>query len=535
MMQIRDKIKPMSKVNLDALIPKADFITSIESISKKETFEKLYAFHLMKDNPMSIYHLLKKPDFQRETNEWDKKRICELIESFIDRSFIPSVILWENQDNGNIYVIDGSHRLSAIIAYINDDYGDGHISHDFNGYIQIPDEERELAEETREYIQSKIGSYKDNIANGHRISDEFKKGYFDVQMITGDVKKAEDSFFKINAQGVVLSPTEKELCRSREYPICIATRSIMKGKSGHQYWRNFESSNQKKVSDISSDLNKILFHPKYEEDLKSLVLDNPLGGAITNAMSMVYEFIKIIKEHYRGEQKDESDVTSGSATLYYLEKARKITHKILSEAPGSLGIHPSVYFYNSSNKYIHSAFLGFVYLLLENENQSETDFMLKFTSVRGELEQFLIKYKMFLGQINSKFGSRQRSFRHMKGFFENLINELYKNKNASFELIAVLLKEKYPFLNENVLDIESPTKRKFTKETRTYIRIKDELEHCQKCKICDGILHPLSISYDHKLDIKYGGGGEPENGQASHFYCNMSKDKLKEIGVYIEG
>src|SRR5690242_9581915 len=108
----------MSKVNLDALIPKADFIASGEGEKKTGGLERLYLFHLHKENDMSIYHLLKKPDFQRETNEWDKGRIADLIESFINDSFIPAIILWENSDTGLIYVIDGAHRISALLAYM---------------------------------------------------------------------------------------------------------------------------------------------------------------------------------------------------------------------------------------------------------------------------------------------------------------------------------------------------------------------------------------------------------------------------------
>lgn len=67
----------MSKVNLDALIPKADFVASGTGNKKKSGLEKLYLFHLLKGNDLSIHHLLKKPDFQRETNEWDKKRIAD--------------------------------------------------------------------------------------------------------------------------------------------------------------------------------------------------------------------------------------------------------------------------------------------------------------------------------------------------------------------------------------------------------------------------------------------------------------------------
>ncbi|WP_315790617.1 hypothetical protein [Fischerella sp. JS2] len=43
---------------------------------------------------------------------------------------IPAVILWRSSSS-YYFVIDGSHRLSSSIAWINDDYGDGKISKEF--------------------------------------------------------------------------------------------------------------------------------------------------------------------------------------------------------------------------------------------------------------------------------------------------------------------------------------------------------------------------------------------------------------------
>lgn len=534
---------PMSKVNLDALIPKADFIVKSEGNKKDTGIKQLYLFHLLKDNDLSIYHLLKKPDFQRETSEWDKKRIADLIESFIERHFIPSIILWENEETGLIYVIDGAHRLSAILAYLNNDYGYGSISHEFNRYAGIPDEEKELALETEDYINNKLGSYQEVIKKGGTLADGLKKAFFDVQWITGGVKKAEESFFKINAQGVVLSPTEKELCKSREYPTCLATRSIMKGAGGHQYWARFDASLQKEIKDISQELNKMLFEPPYSENTKSIILHNPLGGSITNAMQMVFELMKIIKAKYKNNQ-EEKDITSGKDTLEYLEWTRKLIWKTLSEKPGSLGLHPSIYFYNSGGKFIHSAFLGMMQLLTENDGSNDNVFLPKFTKVRPYLEDFLISYKIFLGQINAKYGSKERSYRHLKGFYSNLINYFTeatdKNYNEATPLekaqtklkVLTAVLNKYPFLNERDNEIEPSKSKRFSAQTKVWLRIKEELDAATKCKICNGHLHPFSIDFDHKDDKKYGGGSNIENAQATHFYCNNSKDKLIALGIY---
>ena len=43
-----------------------------------------------------------------------------LIESFLDGELIPAVILWQSATH--IFVIDGGHRLSALLAWAHDDY-----------------------------------------------------------------------------------------------------------------------------------------------------------------------------------------------------------------------------------------------------------------------------------------------------------------------------------------------------------------------------------------------------------------------------
>ena len=72
----------MAKVNLDALISREDFEVeeNINSGKKKETIsiEDIKADSFFFSN-------IRKPDFQRETNEWDGQKVCELIKSFIDK------------------------------------------------------------------------------------------------------------------------------------------------------------------------------------------------------------------------------------------------------------------------------------------------------------------------------------------------------------------------------------------------------------------------------------------------------------------
>ncbi|MEV0425518.1 DUF262 domain-containing protein [Micromonospora sp. NPDC050495] len=63
-----------------------------------------------------IYNVLRKPDFQRETASWPPDKVAELVRSFLEGDLIPSVIMWRSPISGSIFVIDGAHRLSALVA-----------------------------------------------------------------------------------------------------------------------------------------------------------------------------------------------------------------------------------------------------------------------------------------------------------------------------------------------------------------------------------------------------------------------------------
>lgn len=116
-------IKQRDTVNLDALIPRDD----VEAKKPKAGKGVIQVTEL--ELGRHFYGLLRKPLFQRETNDWGVDNVVSLVRSFRNGHLIPSVILWSA--DGSTFVIDGAHRLSVFIAWVNDDYGDKAISQAF--------------------------------------------------------------------------------------------------------------------------------------------------------------------------------------------------------------------------------------------------------------------------------------------------------------------------------------------------------------------------------------------------------------------
>ena len=221
----------MQTVVLDALIPREDFeiVSDIGNGGNTRNKTTLSIEDLKYDS--FFFAALRKPIFQRETNEWDPKKICAMIESFVDGELIPAIILWRNQ-SGYIFVIDGAHRLSSLGAWINDDYGDGIVSLKYyENYVS--EEQRKIAEKTRKLVNEKIGSFREimEICRNVNVStDERKKKIaknlgalaLQLQWVEGNADKAEDSFLKINQLATKISNAELELIQNRNYAYALA-------------------------------------------------------------------------------------------------------------------------------------------------------------------------------------------------------------------------------------------------------------------------------------------------------------------------
>lgn len=193
---------PSHNINLDALIIRED-LEAKESNSPIPDLAQGYLVSQFEKGQI-FRSVLRKPDFQRETASWTPEKVCELVRCFLEGDLIPSVILWRDPGGGNIFVIDGAHRLSALIAWIQDDYGDNNDSQIFFDR-DIAKEQIDAAEKTRTLIQKSVGTYssmKDAAAQQKGISESKLRmaqtlgvRNINVQWVQGDVKKAEESFF----------------------------------------------------------------------------------------------------------------------------------------------------------------------------------------------------------------------------------------------------------------------------------------------------------------------------------------------------
>lgn len=488
---------------------------------------------LFKDFPIAsleessaILKLLRKPDFQRETNHWSPQQIATFIASFLDNQLIPALILWKSPLY--IFVIDGGHRLSALRAWMLDDYGDGPTSSQFYGG-EISDEQKKIAKKTRTLVERQIGRYtalKAEIGSVTASPLAVKRGSnlvtraLDLQWVQGNADVAETSFFNINSQGTPLDEVESMLIRNRNKAVAIASRAILRSGSGHKYWSRFTAAHQQQIEKLAGEFHNLLFDPEAETPIKTL--DLPLGGSVSpvSALALLVDFL-LLGSAPQGVTRtigaDSEDVDGGD-TIDVLTKAKDVARRIVGNDGASLGLHPAVYFYNERGVYSRHLFLGMIKLVAEKVCNNDSGFFKKFTGVRRELEDWLVANKSLITQAFTNINRDARVVR-VHDLLRELIDNFAKKKTFSVEELFAAIG-----LKGRILDVQSvSTGSVISKETKSEIYLRTSLAQAVRCPICGGYLYPKkSVSYDHVTPKREGGGSGVDNTQMVHPYCNTA-------------
>jgi hypothetical protein len=372
---------PTHKVNLDALIKREDFESGIAvaSISGPEPVfkvEELSADRL-------YFSVLRKPDFQRPTNNWTPEMIVDLVKSWLDGDLVPALILWHSKQSGKVFIVDGAHRLSALIAWVNDDYGDGQISRGF--FDEILPAQVKFHRQTQELMAQKVGSYKElhRMALKPLATDDQNKvrrgrAIATLQPAIQKVENAtaaEQSFLKINANPATIDPTELDVIRARRKPNAIATRALM--RAGTDYFISLAKADE--IDALAKEVHKIVFGQLLELNSKSP--DVPRAGqpysneAFKMVLDMVNMFNNVTPAMWQEQKKTGKSSTTplpddpdGTASMRFLKQVRHIGTLVSDNGEhnaGSIGLDQAVYSYGETGKFHPGAFLASLRLAQE--------------------------------------------------------------------------------------------------------------------------------------------------------------------------
>jgi len=512
-------------VNLDAMILREDFAISDGDASLFEKVQTISLRDFTKGGLMGPS--LRKPDFQRETNHWSPEQVASLLECYVNGDLIPSVILWQSPTN--IFVIDGGHRLSVLRAWILDDYGDGPASQSFFGY-GISDQQIRNAKRTRNLVDQHIGKWNHFVARSEddstplpdkkRITAAITRG-LPIQWVSGDAEKAEASFFKINTKGTPLDPVEELLLKNRHKPIAIAARAIIRAGKGHKYWSAFAPEIAQKIENIASEIHALLFDPELKSPIKTL--DLPLGGSkgVRAAVQALIDISLIANRNQQGKPSriaETEDDFTGTATIGCLNKTLGLVQRITGTHPGSLGLHPAIYFYGPTGRHSGAMFMGTVDLIGKKLTNNDDSFFKKFTAIRKNLESILIDKKDLIATALQRHLSPRRV-----PIYSTLLNELILKIERGTSISDEDIISISGLAGKLIVGTIQTSSKEFSDDAKSKAFLHSALSSAMRCPICEGYLDASkSATYDHVQEKSAGGLGAYENCQMVHPYCNSA-------------
>lgn len=429
--------KTNQKCNLEHLIPRSH-VEAKDNYQNPPQSDRRSSFNLTDlEKGQFFYQQLKKPIFQRDTNQWTVERVEKLINTFLDDGLIPAIILWEDSE-GNIYIIDGAHRISSLIAWVNSDYGEENVLNDSNHQV------------IEEYLNKKIGSYSEIKSS---TDDKYKqakkiiaKRSIAVQWVTGNYDKVKESFIRINEQGVVISEDEKELIENDQLPTSQLSRAIL----AHGMGQASENLNEK---------NEDIFNRFFVPSLSHQLNNYPLAGSLNEdlVISKVYNAVKII------DDTEKLDV----------ELLEDKVIKVLTLIQDKLNISQKTYFYGTRRQFKINSFYGFLHFAIRlNENP---ELLRVFIKNRKKFEEFLVNNEKHIQAIARKKRQAKKAYEEVSFYYETLVLSCDSNDFSN-------LKERYNYLDFGENKHQTLKEKAIRKTYELFI------SEIPRCTVCGGFI-----------------------------------------------
>jgi hypothetical protein len=516
------------KVNLDALIQRADF----EITSDEEGYPAVFTLPEL-ESTKNTYKILRKPEFQRYTSDWTPQQVVALVKNFIDRDLIPAIIIW-NSPARLQFVMDGAHRLSALIAWVNDDYGFGTISQQAQGRDAITKAQKDAHNATKALMADQIGSYSELLkigsTEGSGTPDQRKRAMgmnsfpIEIQQYNKpDRRKAEGSFYRINQGGTALNKDEREIIRTRQWPESIAARAVWRTGKGRQYWSSFKPDMVKKIEGTASEIQSLLLKPEIDASISPLQVP-VIADAYTNAgLGILDQFVHLANDlpdrdsapnnfEPLPEIDPKADQT-GDKTLEYLSKARKLAEEIASKKPYSLGLHPGVYAYSKSGKFLPGAFFAEVLFLKDLIKRNQ---VFQFADNRKVFEEFLVTHKHYVTLLTHDGGAKMKSAPSIFRYYKTVLGLISRGKDVNKALAA---DKEYKDL---VSAVEPPPSKRSAKVGNASIpmMLRESLNSAVVCEECGARIYKDAWTHGHRKAASEGGTGHSNNLGSLHPTCN---------------
>jgi hypothetical protein len=267
-------------------------------------------------------------------------------------------------------------------------------------------------------------------------------------------------------------------------------------------------------------LYKVLFEPEIESPIKTL--DIPFGGSVSpvDALALLIEFLEIAGRLGPSIKRinEYDDDETGEQTCGVLTRTLAVVERMTTNAPGSLGLYPAVFYYSDKGKHSRFLFLGMTELIAGHIKNNNSGFFKKFSAARLTLERFLLDHKSLISGLLQNLNNKVR-VQKMRDLFAYLIDEGSAGRFPQSEDALRHLR-----IEGKVFDLSFATvSREFSDEAKSKTFVSRAIASALKCSLCGGLLDPQrSVSYDHVQRRREGGLGEADNCDLVHPYCNSA-------------
>lgn len=563
------------KVHLDHLIPReslrwvdprkdqGQYLPSKRGPMTKLAFKDLADRQEM----MSIFPILRKPDFQRETSAWSPDDCVKLLESIVKGLIIPSLIVWKSPDNNFLYILDGAHRVSVMRAWVIDDWGDKAVENYYERH-EYYDEIREAAQVVRTAVKAQIGSYDDFLTAGKnflsaaregsardRLSEkEYQRGLFYTEMIqeagfhiqevSGDYDVAEASFLRINRSGQPLDDWETTLIENRNSSFARAVMSVANGGTGRYWPDNTQDASldsvSRRINQASSDLHKRIFVPPLKSPIYDVNVPFIAASKFFPKHAYLLELFPVVMKTEDVNFLFARDKGLGPEVVIQngyelIERTTTVFDHLTgaSNNPLSLSLVPLFYFYTTIGRYVRSSLYGFISWMMSGSDDDIRTRKIIFSAHRGRFEEILFSQDL-AGAISRRAGSGMRGTAATVQFYQKLLELLIENLSPldDKQFHAKLVKVISELTTPSKKDSDS-SRRVFTSTQRTKINLREIFRSAIRCEICGGILDlRMGVQYDHIDPFANSRLTDADQGRPTHPFCNNQREAIEK---YREG
>jgi len=530
----------------------------------------------------SVKQYLRKPDFQRSTWAWSPEDCVSLLDSVLNEQVVPSVIMWLSPDNLQ-YVLDGGHRISVLLAWMSDDWGD-RVQADRFADSELVSETRKAARRVRELlIDRSIGSFEDHQLAARKFDNAFRAHSdpneelspvelaraklvrrwkavnmgFPILWVKGDHETAEKSFLKINKSGRRLSDWETKFVENRSSAFARAIMSVAIPHQAERCWpAQIQGGVRRRDPDIAgiaqqvvekaAALHDLLFKPPFRTPVSDPRL--PLMGAPFSQPELkpawISELLTITEGSSGSRAQTEKLLRRGlndpparivTGGLRIIKTALDAVGHLHGPSPRSLALAPLVYYYNAQGVYVRSLLYGMLFWLNSGNDEEKLQRKLTFAVYRKYFEHLLLEKKsLIVARTTRRIGSgtevTQQTARYYNGLLSLLMAHAGEVSTDEFSHGHEELLETLGANDEKSKRALARHQRTFRGGQRTGVEVREFLASLQHCEICGGRFYPGQFTQiDHVQEYSAGGFTTSDNGRSTHPFCNNNRRRIQAL------